>query len=694
VPILSLDDFNALTAVLVPFCETENKRRALIAPLQVVTGFDIDTGGAPLEFTRRLIADLLAFGEVQPGRPALAIILEDVRAQVGVEKQAQIDALIARMNGGAIATPTPAPVIPAEAPPPPRKGERFIFISYSRKDRDFVDKLAPKLRRMYGMGSVWYDEQIHGGVDWWAMIEAEIARADLFIYIISDDSMISPYCRAEFREALRLRKAILPVVCKPNVRYPAAASPDLQPILARTQYVDMQHGPNDADGLTQLYASINSLMATYVPQPPLDNTPIPAPTVQEVAEPPPPPPPPSPKPAKPRTFGQVVEEAMALRRDGEDERDLKKLGAAKALLQDALATGTWQPRQQTALQNDLAEVTAAYSALEATLAAERQEAERMAQIREDLAAIEAYMKRPDTFSQAKRLWESLLADFPEFTPAHPEWPAPLAKRFAPVVEVAPPAPTTRQPQLGDRWTEPKTGLKMVYVPPGEFMMGSENGDSDEKPVHKVRITRGFWLGLTPITNAMYAKFIAGNGYTTQAYWTPEGWKWKGKRTGPKDYNGFTAPDQPRVGVTWYEAVAFCNWAGLRLPTEAEWEYAARGPENRVYPWGNDFDANRVIYRGNSGRKTHPVGEGIRAAGASWVGALDMSGNVWEWVSSLYKPYPYNADDGRESLSGTGARVLRGGSWGSFEGSVRGADRYGLTPDGWDLNYGFRCARSL
>ncbi len=234
---------------------------------------------------------------------------------------------------------------------------------------------------------------------------------------------------------------------------------------------------------------------------------------------------------------------------------------------------------------------------------------------------------------------------------------------------------------------------MVYVPPGAFMMGS-NDYAEEKPVHEARITRGFWLGLTPVTNAMYAKFVADGGYRTQTYWTPEGWQWKGNCTGPKDYDGFTAPDQPRVGVTWYEAVAFCNWAGLRLPTEAEWEYAARGPENRRYPWGNVFDPSRVICWENSGGKTHPVGEGIRAAGASWCGALDMSGNVWEWVSSLYRDYPCGADDGRESMLDGSARVLRGGSWNDSDAlNLRGANRYGLPPSLRNDSNGFRGARS-
>jgi formylglycine-generating enzyme required for sulfatase activity len=238
---------------------------------------------------------------------------------------------------------------------------------------------------------------------------------------------------------------------------------------------------------------------------------------------------------------------------------------------------------------------------------------------------------------------------------------------------------------------------MVYVPPGEFMMGSNDYD-EEKPVHPVRVVRGFWLGLTPVTNAMYAKFVADGGYTTQTYWTPEGWQWRQTKsqTGPQDYDGFAAPDQPRVGVTWYEAVAFCNWAGLRLPTEAEWEYAARGPENRLYPWGNDFDPSRVICWENSGGKTHPVGEGIRAAGASWCGALDMSGNVWEWLADWFDTgyYAVSPTDDPPGPPSGNARVLRGGSWGSSDSGLRGAFRARYYPDFMNVVRGFRPARSL
>lgn len=144
-------------------------------------------------------------------------------------------------------------------------------------------------------------------------------------------------------------------------------------------------------------------------------------------------------------------------------------------------------------------------------------------------------------------------------------------------------------------------------------------------------------------------------------------------------------------VTWFQARYYCRWRRMRLPTEVEWEYAARGPERWVYPWGDGAIPNYAVYRSNSEGRTADVGS--RPAGTSWVGALDMSGNVWEWVSSMYAPYAYDESHENDS-DNTSARVLRGGSF--ITNSLldlRSSERNSDSPTSVSNNYGFRCVKS-
>ncbi|MGD8455895.1 MAG: formylglycine-generating enzyme family protein [Anaerolineales bacterium] len=257
----------------------------------------------------------------------------------------------------------------------------------------------------------------------------------------------------------------------------------------------------------------------------------------------------------------------------------------------------------------------------------------------------------------------------------------------------------------DDWTpyiEEFDGVKMALVPVGCFDMGSTDEQvsgavrlcelvrgegncirahfQDEQPLTTYCFTEPFWIDIYEVTNVQYGS----SG------------KWAGD-------------DLPREQVTWTEAVAHCQSRGGRLPTEAEWEYAARGPDGLVFPWGDKFKRDLA----NSCDKsclfnmigTHvddgypdiaPVGS--FPGGASWVGAMDMAGNVWEWTNSIYMDYPYNTADGREadgSIDNTSRRVLHGGAW--FHTSpvyLRGAARYEVWPDYSDSVLGFRCVISF
>lgn len=261
-----------------------------------------------------------------------------------------------------------------------------------------------------------------------------------------------------------------------------------------------------------------------------------------------------------------------------------------------------------------------------------------------------------------------------------------------------PLPLISEPAPGTRWIDPH-GIPMVYVPAGKYLMGSPLGlgQDDERPHHEQTITQGFYLDLKPVTNASYDSFIDNDGYGIRDYWTEAGWRWvqSERKVRPINYRNLDDPQQPRIGVSWFEAWAYCQWRGGRLPTEAEWEWAARGPGNREYPWGNEgsIDPSYVITVENADAKTAKVGSRMRLEGASWVGALDMSGNVWEWCSSLYRKYPYHADDGREDLLNiSDGRVLRGGSYAEGREFTRSASRYNHPPYALHDSFGFRMVR--
>jgi formylglycine-generating enzyme required for sulfatase activity len=303
-----------------------------------------------------------------------------------------------------------------------------------------------------------------------------------------------------------------------------------------------------------------------------------------------------------------------------------------------------------------------------------------------------------------------------------------------------------------RLIRPVDGQEMVLIPAGEFLMGStgETGDQaydDEKPQHKVSL-EAYYIDRTPIANAQYARFIEAQGYDTERFWTPDGWAWRQGKYKPdlsylEDKNlrqqvqkwiegrkveerkqpyfwkdsRWNMPGHPVVGINWFEAMAYCQWLNeqlhvpgatfqvqrdgrkeawnvelgtwnIRLPTETEWEKAARGADGRRWPWGNEFDPQRCNCSESGKRTTTPVGA-YSPAGDSPYDVADMAGNVWDWCRSLYKPYPYRADDGREDPQAAGTRVLRGGSWYFDQGGARCAARSGFDPGGFLFFVGFR-----
>ena len=255
--------------------------------------------------------------------------------------------------------------------------------------------------------------------------------------------------------------------------------------------------------------------------------------------------------------------------------------------------------------------------------------------------------------------------------------------------------------LGD----PRLG-ELVTIPAGKFLIGDDE-DDDAKPQHEVFLPE-YQIGKLPVTNAEFTEFVEAGGYHEKRWWTEAGWKGKEHDICPRpiwwDDARFNKPNHPVMGVSWFASLAYCNWQAAetgqsyRLPSEAEWEKAARGTDGRRYPWGEEFEPERLnSFEGDQAVRS-PTPVGIYPTGASPYGCLDMAGNVWEWTSSLlewyfgslrmgfnripvrrinlnrvlwlyYKikkafDYPYDSGDGREVLERGDQfiRVLRGGSW--------------------------------
>jgi len=232
-------------------------------------------------------------------------------------------------------------------------------------------------------------------------------------------------------------------------------------------------------------------------------------------------------------------------------------------------------------------------------------------------------------------------------------------------------------------------LDMALVPAGCFTMGSTDlqlkkaVDSCERffgsgkcqvdfvqsetPPREVCFDHPFWIGETEVTNRQY-----GSSSTTD------------------NQAAYRGPAWPRETVTWSEAAQFCKDHNARLPTEVEWEFSARGPNGLIYPWGDEFDPERLV----SGRQM-PANVASLPAGASWVGAFDLSGNVAEWVADWSSPYSQTDTTGADLPAENGQRVFRGGSWFSFASFlVRTSHRESASPDTVNSTIGFRCARDL
>ena len=261
--------------------------------------------------------------------------------------------------------------------------------------------------------------------------------------------------------------------------------------------------------------------------------------------------------------------------------------------------------------------------------------------------------------------------------------------------------------------------EMVHIPAGPFLMGTTDQQVDwlaqrddmarkwkerksfsrEQPQHTLALA-GYAIGKYPVTVGEYRAFLRAGGYQCYRYWTEVAWAWRESlgKVQPEFWGDekWAGDDRlPVVGVSWYEAGAYCRWLSeetgehYRLPTEAEWEKAARGTDGRMYPWGDEFDAGRCNTREGRLNKTAPVGR-HSPEGESPHRCAEMAGNASDWTLSQYRPYPYDGSDGRNEEEGEAERVIRGGSWYKPELRARVVARGMNDPFFADNDVGFRC----
>lgn len=273
------------------------------------------------------------------------------------------------------------------------------------------------------------------------------------------------------------------------------------------------------------------------------------------------------------------------------------------------------------------------------------------------------------------------------------------KEASPVTENSLPADNQRR-------TDQK-GVEQRWISPGAFLMGASDSNiayvlarrapgwvanelPSEQPQHEVAVSKGYWIDTYEVTNGAFQAFAKDSGYYKMQYWSVAGKSWLSTQnvsTLPLT-TGIEVSGQPRVNVTWFEAEAYANWRGGRLPTEAEWEYAARGPASNIYPWGNTFDTLKTNIINSSGL----TAVGSFPKGVSFFGVHDMSGNAMEWVHDWLDVNYYKLkvhDDPQGPATGT-VKVEKGGWWGSNEFVGRSSYRHYEDPPSYgDQHIGFR-----
>ncbi len=603
-----------------------------------------------------------------------------------------------------------------------------IFISYSKKNKDYAQRLKEKL--LSEGFDVWIDDRIDYGDDWWRTIVQAIRNASAFVVIMSNESDSSEWVQREVTLADKYHIPPFPLWLSGDFH-----ASDNWAIYVRTQFADVRNGDLPQEDFYVRLAKASPPkprpgedVTPSIAEPMLPNTE--PELVRELANPPRPdtitlPTSPSLAPRSPwfrrpifliSLIALIAIVLVAIVLPSLNLPVPTLTPATNVALNPSVTSAPTQPKAtstptitvtpaptltptpsleiafvvqtldkqatveqatKNAQSTDAARATAyavgTQSIIDQTATATRWTATATPNI---TASIEAYRNQ-----QAATATANFLAGLTATAILWTSTPTPSSTptdTLTPTISFTPsitPTPTATPIPVGfsgnpvtknSEWTpqyQTFNGVEMALVPVGCFMMGSNDGNIDAKPINQQCFDEPFWIDHYEVTNKQYGSF-----------------------------GRFKGDNRPRDSVSWIMARDFCATRSSRLPTEREWEYAARGPDNLVYSWGNDFVADNVVFSDKSSDETANVGS--RPAGDSWVGASDLSGNIFEWVSSLFLPYPYVKDDGREvdSNNPSANRVIRGGSIGFSGLLLRGYHRYTNPADENLLDFGFRCAR--
>lgn len=544
-----------------------------------------------------------------------------------------------------------------------------LFISYSRVQQDKAIQLDNiKLMQFYW----WMDYRIVGTVDWWKNICEAIEESYCLIALMTKTYTESVYCMGELQYALKLNKPVLCLMLEPGVTYPIELSEK------RVQYINMHEWDVNRvlhiilEGMHRVERDYNDkVYHRDISQRPYLRPSVPTPPTKTASN--------------------------------EDREIATKVHNAQNAPAPPVRVGEAIIKATAALDNDdyarvidLLEPVRPHAKTESDQA-DIHELLRLARLGQEYAKIAALVQSAKLKARGCEqytVFRKIYADYPDTAnlsaicvPSSLERPAP--KPSAPPgdpVQAALERAWTFKGKRNRDWTPflvifsdlKIPDIPFCLVPVGAFQMGS-NERSNEKPIHQQSITKPYYIAQYPVTNAQWAM-----GVKAKAINEPDedfALEW---------YHDPEMASAPVVGVSWYAARAFASWLGCRLPTEREWEYAARGIENLPYPWGENWESNTCVWKQNSGDK--PASVVNNPEGRSWVNAQHLSGNIWEWVNSEYQPYPYN--DAREGVIDTRSlnvlRILRGGSWNSYDlANFRTSYRVGNVPDLELKNAGFR-----